>query len=103
MLRFYFNAHADAPLVASVDHGPGTEELKVESIDCRVLCRSVYQPGPQPQFWMECEGVVTRVGNRVIITDLPPVTMLKLDAGQRERLMEAIRNAPDGTIIAIDH
>lgn len=56
MIRFYYNQSSEAPFVASVDHGPGTEEIKV----CGIVCYSpsisncdLDAPEGQPRFWMQ--------------------------------------------------
>lgn len=56
-LRFYYNTLAEQPLVASVDTGLGTPEIKLAEIVCYVPCWSVCSAvSGQPRFWMECDG-----------------------------------------------
>lgn len=68
--RVYFNAHADAPYVGSIDSGDDTEELNVKSI---VLKRTAsdaishYRPEKQPMFWLEVHGILVIEDGHAII------------------------------------
>jgi hypothetical protein len=69
--RIYFNAHGDFPLIASIDTGDDTKELKVRTIS--IVCQSGnrtsshYRPERQPKFWIQVEGVLEIIdGNAVI-------------------------------------
>lgn len=58
MIRLYFNSHAEAPLVWSVDEGPGTPEHKFAWVAvCRIQGVTKYNPAAdnvsQPRAWIE--------------------------------------------------
>lgn len=75
MIRLYFNSHADAPLVWSVDEGPGTSEQKFAQVT--VACTrgmTHYDPEAdnitQPRAWIEYPKgrlVVTPCGAALIL------------------------------------
>lgn len=70
LYRVYFNAHADYPLVGSIDTGDDTEEINVKSITIKKTASdsvSHYRPERQPKFWFEVEGfLVIEDGNAII-------------------------------------
>lgn len=68
--RVYFNAHADAPLVGSIDTGDDTEEINVKSISLKRTASdaiSHYRPEKQPKFWFEVHGTLVITDGHAII------------------------------------
>jgi hypothetical protein len=60
LYRVYFNAHADFPLVWSIDTGDDSTEINVKSItiiggNCKRFT-SHYRPERQPKAWFEIQG-----------------------------------------------
>jgi hypothetical protein len=71
LYRVYFNAHADFPLVCSIDTGDDTEELNVKTITILGvdggLVPSRYRPERQPKFWLEVKGHLTIEDGHAVI------------------------------------
>lgn len=57
MIRIYFNKASESPLVWSVDHGPGTEEVKFRKVVSGVLGttkENLSEPdSDKPKAWIE--------------------------------------------------
>ena len=70
IFRVYFNAHADFPLITSIDSGDDTKEYNVKDITIftQSVITSHYRPERQPKFWLEVEGDLEIFAGRAVIT-----------------------------------
>lgn len=67
LYRVYFNAHADFPLVCSIDSGDGTVEYNTLSITIDGHGKSVYRGERQPKFWIEIYGELSIIDGQAFI------------------------------------
>jgi hypothetical protein len=57
--RIYFNSHAEAPLVWSVDDYHPETERKVKRVEIRVPSTTLFSTGAtEPRAWIDCRGVL---------------------------------------------
>lgn len=72
MYRVYFNRHADAPLVWSVDEGTQETEINVRRVVLRgIYGRTVYGVGDNtdsPSVWLEIQGKLEVIDSIAYIT-----------------------------------
>lgn len=67
--RVYFNAHADFPLVCSIDTGDDSPEMNFKSVMIvgDGVIKSEYRPSRQPKFWLEVSGTLRSFDGHAVI------------------------------------
>lgn len=58
-MRLYFNSKEESPLVASIDNGDSSTELKFEQIILEnISCKTKFDEQQTPCFWIEISDTV---------------------------------------------